>query len=197
MITLSLALALRRTDAAQEAGFAPASAGPQKAHRKKASCSMGAGKLRGLGVAAGAAALAALAGGCTGAAPSAPPPTASGQTAPPLTPTMTPSAVPVLGQLTFGTFPGTWTGVKALQLCEDWAGLRGQYVTRVTAGDTPFQLEQWFSGPAWQPAFAVSAPLQVIPAYSHISVTFGLATTGDTASIAQARLLDGACAAAD
>jgi hypothetical protein len=160
---------------------------------------MGAGKLRVLGItAAGAAAVAVLAttaGGCGGAAPASSP--GPGQTPPPIVPTVTPSAVPVLGKLTFGTFPSTWGGAKALRLCEDWAGLRGQYVARVDAGDTPFQLEQWFSSAAWQPAFAVSGPLQVNPAYSQISVAFGLATVGQTASIAQAKRLDTACAAAD
>jgi hypothetical protein len=160
---------------------------------------MGAGKLRGLGIAAaGAAALAVLtvfAGGCSSA--TLPSSLVPGQTAPPLTPTMTPSAVPVLGQLTLGPFPTTKHGEDALQLCEYWAGLRGQYVARVTAGDTAFQLEQWFSSAAWQPAFVANGPLQTDPSYDEISIAFGLATTGQTAAIAQAKGLDAACAAAD
>jgi hypothetical protein len=156
---------------------------------------MRTGKLRVLGIAAAGAALAALAGGCTRAAPSSS--LAPGQTPPPLTPTMTPSAVPVLGRLTFGTFRATQGGANALQLCEDWAGLRGQYVARIEAGATPFQMEQWFSSAAWQPAFHASGPLQVNPGYGEISVAFGMATIGQTAAIAQAKRLDAACAAAD
>src|ERR1700679_515170 len=59
-------------------------------------------------------------------------------------PTVTPTSVPVLGKLSFATFPNTWDGVKALMVCEQWAGLRAQYVANVKV-DTPFQLEQWFS----------------------------------------------------
>lgn len=160
---------------------------------------MGAGKRRVLGIAAaGAAALATLAvllGGCTSARSS--PPAVPSQTALPLTPTVTPSPVPVLGQLTLGPFPATRDGARALQLCEDWAGLRGQYVAHVTAGGTPFQLEQWFSSPVWQPAFAENGPLEVDPRYDEIIIAFDLATSGQTASIAQAKHLDAGCAAAD
>lgn len=140
-------------------------------------------------------ALAALAGGCGHAASSSS--LAPGQTPPPLTPTVTPSAVPVLGKLTLGTFPATAGGISALRLCEDWAGLRGQYAARVEAGDSPFQLEQWFSSAAWRLAFNANSPLQVNPSYSEISVAFGVATIGQTASIAAAKRLDAACAAAD
>lgn len=156
---------------------------------------MGAGKLRVLGVAAvGAAALAALAGGCGRAA--SPDSLAPVQTPGPITPTVTPSAVPVLGKLMLGTFPSTWGGTNALQLCEDWAGLRARYVARVKT-DTPYQLEQWFSGEAWQPAFNASGPLGINPGYGEISLAFGRATTGASASIAAAKLFDKACATAD
>jgi hypothetical protein len=162
-----------------------------------------AGKLRVLAgravvaVVAGAAtlaALAALAVGCGHA--SSPVALVAGQHPGPATPTVTPSAVPVLGPLTFGTFPSTLSGVNALALCEDWAGLRGQYAARVRT-ETPYQLEQWFSSAAWRPAFAANTPLRVDPGYSQISTAFGLAATGQSASIASARLLDKACAAAD
>jgi hypothetical protein len=163
---------------------------------------MGAGKLRVLGVvAAWTAALAGLAtvtGGCGGAAPATLYPSlAPGQTAPPLTPTMTPSAVPALGGLTLGPFPSTLDGGKALQLCEDWAVLRGQYAARVEAGATAFQMEQWFSSAAWQAAFKANGPLQLDPDYGGIVVAFGMATIGQSASIAAAKRLDAACAAAD
>ena len=137
------------------------------------------------------AAVAALTAGCGHATP------APGQALPPATPTMTPTAVPGLGPLALGTFPATWGGAKALRLCEDWAGLRGAYAARVQAGDTAFQLEQWFSAGAWQDAFAASGPLQVNPGYNQIAAAFGMATIGQTAGIAQARRLDAACRAAD
>lgn len=146
---------------------------------------MGAGKLRVL-AARGIAAIgvAALVSAC-GQAASAPPP-APGQ----------PSSVPVLGKLTLGSFPATGDGTRALTLCEQWAGLRGAYVARVRA-DTPYELEQWFSSTAWRPAFTANSLLRVDPAYGDISTAFGLATTGQAASIASARFLDRACAQAD
>jgi hypothetical protein len=101
-----------------------------------------------------------------------------------------------LGKLTFGTFPSTWGGTNALKLCEDWAGLRAEYVARLES-DTRYQLEQWFSGPDWQPAFDAGSPLSINPAYGEISLAFGQATTTATASIAAAMQFDRACAAAD
>jgi hypothetical protein len=109
---------------------------------------------------------------------------------------MTPSAAPVLGPLKLGTFPATWGGINALHLCEDWAGLRGDYVVHLTS-DTKYQLEQWFSSAAWQPAFNAGGPLSVNPAFGAISLAFGQATTTATASIAAARQFDRACEAAD
>jgi hypothetical protein len=109
---------------------------------------------------------------------------------------MTPSAAPVLGPLKLGTFPGTWGGINALHVCEDWAGLRGDYVVHLTS-DTKYQLEQWFSSAAWQPAFSAAGPLSVNPAFGEISLAFGQATTTATASIAAARQFDRACEAAD
>jgi hypothetical protein len=157
----------------------------------------GKGKLRVLGAAAAwAAALAALAMTAAGCG-SAPSPPAAGQTPPPLTPTMTPSAVPVLGKLALGTFPSTLDGGKALQLCEDWAGLRGQYAARVEAAATPFEMEQWFSSTVWQTAFKANSPLQDDPGFGTISAAFGMATIGQSASVAAAERLDAACAAAD
>ena len=160
---------------------------------------MGARKLRILagrgGIAVGVAVGAALITAC-GQASSSSLSLAAGQAPAPATPTVTPSSVPVLGELTFGPFPATMDGLQALTLCEQWSGLRAQYVSRVQA-DTPFQLEQWFSGSAWLPAFAADRPLRTDPAYSRMSTAFGLVSNGQAASIASARLLDGACAAAD
>lgn len=141
-----------------------------------------------------AATVAALAAACSHVASAAPP--VAGQTPGPATPTMTPSSVPVLGPMTLGKFPATRDGKRALIVCEQWAGLRGQYVHRLRA-DTAYELEQWFSGTVWQTAFAASGPLQADPAYTNISVAFRIATEGDVASIANAMTLDRACAAAD
>lgn len=156
---------------------------------------MGAGKLRvlaGRGIVG--VAVAVLVGACGHVSASSPP--AAGQAPGPATPTVTPSTVPVLGKLAFGTFPSTWDGTRALTLCEQWSGLRGEYVARVRA-DTPYQLEQWFSSTVWRAAFSANSPLRLDPAYSNISTAFGLASTGQAASIASARMLDKACAAVD
>ena len=163
----------------------------------------GRGITRVRGIVAGcvaAAGLAALVSGCGTASAASPAATgqASAPAAPaaPATPTVTPSAVPVLGKLTFGTFPSTWDGTRALALCEQWSGLRGQYVSLVRTR-TPFQLEQWFSSAAWRPAFVANSPLRTDPAYSDIDTAFGLVSTAAAASIDNARFLDRACAAAD
>ncbi len=81
-------------------------------------------------------------------------------------------------------------------LCQQWAGLRGQYAASA-ATESPYRLEQWFSGTDWQQAFKANSPLQTDPAYTAISTAFGLVSTGSAASIDNARLLDAACAAAD
>jgi hypothetical protein len=146
------------------------------------------------GIAVGAAVGAALVTACGHASSSLS--LAAGQAPAPATPTVTPVPVPVLGQLTFGTFPATMDGIRALALCEQWSGLRAQYVYRVQT-DTPFELEQWFSSSAWLPSFVADRPLRTDPAYSKISTAFGLVSNGDAASVGNARLLDGACAAAD
>jgi hypothetical protein len=146
------------------------------------------------------AGLAALVSGC-GTASAAPAASAgqvsvAGQVQGTATSTVAPSTVPVLGRLSFGVFPSTWDGTRALTLCEQWSGLRGQYVTRVQS-QTPYQLEQWFSSIAWRPVFIANTPLRTDPAYSHIDTAFGLVSTAAGASIASARLLDQACAAVD
>jgi hypothetical protein len=148
---------------------------------------------------AGLAGLAVLVSGCGTAAAA---PGAAGQVAAAgrvqgtATSTVAPSTVPVLGKLSFGTFPSTWDGTRALALCEQWSGLRGQYVTRIRS-QTPYQLEQWFSSAAWRPAFVANTPLRTDPAYSHLDTAFGLVSTAAAASIASARVLDQACGAVD
>jgi hypothetical protein len=112
------------------------------------------------------------------------------------TPTMTPAPAPGLGPMTLGTFAATADGTRALMLCEQWAALRGQYVGRVLA-QSRSELEQWFSGNDWQPAFSDDSPLKNDPGYVHINVGFGLVSTAQSASVAHARFLDQSCAAAD
>jgi hypothetical protein len=156
---------------------------------------MGAGKLRVLAgrgvIVIGVATLASACGHVVASSRPAP-----GQTPGPATPTVTPSSVPVLGDFTFGTFPATSDGRRALRLCELWARLRGEYVDRVRA-DTPYELEQWFSSTVWHPAFTANSPLRIDPAYGDVSVAFGLVSTGQSASIANARFFDQACATTD
>jgi len=134
-----------------------------------------------------------LAGGCVSRSSSSSP--APGPT-PSATATVTPQTVPVLGSMSYGTFPASTDGTDALVVCEQWAGLRDEYVGRLRA-DTPYQLEQWFSGPAWRPAFMANKPLKTDPAFSEINAAFGLVSTGAAASVPNAKLLDSACASAD
>ncbi len=137
--------------------------------------------------------VAVLVGACSSGSPS---PVNTAQPGVPATPTVTPSNVPVLGKLTFGAFPSTLDGTQALLLCEQWSGLRGQYVPHLRQ-DTPYELEQWFSGNDWQAAFTANSPLRDDPAYGNINTAFGLVSTAAAASIANAKWLDQGCAAAD
>ena len=136
--------------------------------------------------------LAVLAGACDSGSSSP----AAAQPPAPATPTVTPSTVPVLGKLSFGTFPSTWNGTRALMLCEQWSGLRGEYVPHLRQ-DTPYELEQWFSSTDWRAAFIANSPLRNDPAYSNISTAFGLTSTAGAASVDNAKWLDQGCAAAD
>ena len=156
---------------------------------------MGAGKARVLAC-AGAAALgvALLAGGCARMPSSSS--FAPGQTPGPATPTVSPQAVPVLGSMSYGTFPASTDGMDALTVCEQWAVLREQYVGQVRA-DTAYQLEQWFSGSAWLPAFQANKPLKSDPDFVQINTAFTLVSTAAVASVPNARQLDEACASAD
>ena len=140
-----------------------------------------------------AAGVAVLVGACSSGSAS---PVNTAQPSVPATPTVKPSTVPVLGKLSFGTFPSTWDGTRALMVCEQWSGLRGEYVLHLRQ-DTPYELEQWFSSNDWQAAFIANSPLRNDPAYSNINTAFGLVSTAEAASIANAKWLDRGCAAAD
>lgn len=170
---------------------------------------MGAGKPRvaacagpgtpGLALLPLTALLALLASGCASTSPLAaalalgPTPSPATATA---TATVTPQTVPELGSMSYGTFPASKHGMDALVVCEQWAGLRDEYVGRLRA-DTPYQLEQWFSGLAWRTAFQANRPLKTDPNFSEINAAFGLVSTGAAASVSNAKLLDEACASAD
>lgn len=114
----------------------------------------------------------------------------------PATPSVTPTAVPVLGGMKLATFPQSWDGMRALQVCEQWALLRGEYVTRVRKENT-LQLQLWFSSDDWLTAFNANSALKVDPSYMHISTDLGIVTAPGGASIAAARMLDASCAAGD
>ena|ERR1700761_1171993 len=103
------------------------------------------------------------------------------------------TAAPMLGALRLGTFPATMDGAQALVLCQQWAGLRGEYATRLQ--DTPYQLEQWLSSAVWQPAFTADGPLRTDTRYIAVDIAFGLASTAAAASAGTAHMLDQACAA--
>jgi hypothetical protein len=156
---------------------------------------MGAGKLRVFAVRGGvvvlaAAAAAALAAGC-GSITVTPP--GAGQAAL----LAAPASVPELGSLKLGSFPETWDGTRARMICQQWAGLRGQYVARLHQ-DTPFQLEVWIStSPQWLAAFTADSPLKTDTNYSGIRTSFGVVSTAAVASISNAKWLDASCAAAD
>jgi hypothetical protein len=120
---------------------------------------------------------------------------ASASSSPIATPTMTPSPVPALGKLTLARFPSTASGLTALELCEGWATLRGQYVAEVRK-DTPYQLDVWFSGPAWSPLFTEANKIGGNLRYASLTLAFGQATDPMFASIGKARSLDHACARA-
>ncbi|HTR96193.1 MAG TPA: hypothetical protein VMI73_31045 [Trebonia sp.] len=136
-----------------------------------------------------AACVAVLASACSGSSSTL----ANGQPAS-ATPTVTPTAVPVLGDIKLATFPQTWDGMRALQVCEQWVLLRGEYVTRVQKDNT-LQLQLWFSSNDWLTAFNANSALKVDPSYMHISTDLGIVTAPGGAGISAARMLDASCAA--
>jgi hypothetical protein len=136
-----------------------------------------------------AVSVAVLASACSGTSSTL----ANGEPAP-ATPTVTPTSVPVLGDMKLATFPDSWDGARALQVCEQWALLRGEYVTRVQKEST-HQLQLWFSSNDWLTAFNANSALKVDPAYMHISTDLGIVTAPGGASISAAKMLDASCAA--
>jgi hypothetical protein len=151
---------------------------------------MRAGKLR-VRAAHGvvAATVAVLASACSGSSSTL----SNGEPAP-ATPSVTPTAVPVLGEMKLATFPQSWDGLRALQVCEQWALLRGEYVDRVRKENT-LQLQLWFSSGDWVTAFNANSALKVDPSYMHISTDLGIVTAPGGASISAAKMLDASCAA--
>jgi hypothetical protein len=144
------------------------------------------------------AAVAALSA-CSSAASSVAPPPAS--SAPGVTaaaaPTLSPPAtVASLAPLTLGNFPSTTDGTLARNVCQAWAGLRVAYASNVV-NDSPYQLNQWFNGPAWATPNAEMEQLGDDPAFIHLESDYGAATVGDVASAANAANLDRACENAD
>jgi predicted small lipoprotein YifL len=128
--------------------------------------------------------------------PSSPAPAAA--PASPTTPS-TPAALPkaaAAGPLKLAAFPSASGGKDARGVCEQWAGLRGEYAGR-TATDSPYQLNQWFSSAAWRKAWSDATALGNDPAYANLETAYGLATLGDAAGPANARLMDSACAKGD
>jgi hypothetical protein len=151
---------------------------------------MRAGKLRVLAVnGVVAVGVAVLASACSGSSSTL----ANGEPAP-ATPTVTPTSVPVLGGMKLATFPQTWDGMRALQVCEQWALLRGEYVTRVQKDNT-LQLQLWFSSNDWLTAFNANSALKTDPTYMHISTDLGIVTAPGGSSISAGKMLDASCAA--
>ena len=138
-----------------------------------------------IALAAAALALSACSAGSSASSPaaSAPAPAATSAAAPDAT----------LGPLTLGAFPATTDGRLAKAICQAWSGLRAQYAANAQ-NDSPVQLNQWFSGPAWDGARADAVKLGNATAYAGLEAAYGVATVGDTASVANALLLDKACA---
>ena len=157
---------------------------------------MGAGKLRVFAVRGGAvvfaaAVAAALAAGC-GSVTATPPGAGAGRAARRPRP-----SVPELGTLTLGSFPAT-SGRRARRRRCASSGPGCAASTSPAPPDTPFQLEVWFStAPRGWPRSPQNSPLKSDPSYIEITTRFGLASTAAAASIANARALDKACAAAD
>jgi hypothetical protein len=81
-----------------------------------------------------------------------------------------------------------------MSMCIAWSGLRAQYAANVAA-DSPVQLNEWFSGPAWAAAEGDAGKLGSNPQFTSLEAAWGVATTGDTASAAAAGNVDKACAA--
>lgn len=145
--------------------------------------------MRKLAVVAVTAAVAVLAG-CGSSASS------SSAAAAPSSGPAAPGTAPNLAPLTLGHFPGTADGKLAKGICEQWQGLRQEYVYRLTI-DSPYQMNQWFSSSAWAKEYALANELDGAPAYSNLQGALGVATVGDDAGDAVAAEVDKACEKAD
>lgn len=110
----------------------------------------------------------------------------------PATTPASPAPAATLGPLTLGHFPATADGRLARGICEGWAALRQEYAQRLSA-DTPYQLEQWLSGPAWSVVDADGTKLGADPAFASLGTALGLAEGSAGASMSSALLLDKAC----
>lgn len=106
-----------------------------------------------------------------------------------------PTAV-TLGPLSLAGFPSTTAGTEARGICEAWLGLRQQYENR-TVDDSPFQLNQWFSSPAWAKVQSDGNALGNDPAYSHLETALGETLAGDVAGAETIKLMDSACSKGD
>jgi hypothetical protein len=107
----------------------------------------------------------------------------------------TPSGTAAAGSaapLKLADFPATKDGDLAREICQAWAGLRGQYYSRVKS-DTASQLSQWFSGPDWTTVHADSLQLTADRTYVHLGASLGVATAGNAASVETGQAVDRAC----
>jgi hypothetical protein len=106
---------------------------------------------------------------------------------------MTPPGTPAtLATLVLGQFPETPDGQLAKAICEQWSGLRQQYVDNAAA-DSPYQMNQWFSSSAWLKVQNDANTLNGDPAYSNLQTALGVGLVGDEAGTASAAAIDKAC----
>jgi hypothetical protein len=124
---------------------------------------------------------------------------ASSPAAAPASPAPASAAAPAkaLAPLTIGHFPSTVDGKLARETCQQWSGLRQDYAAKLAAGTAPFAMNAWFGTAAWAKAQADATALGDAADYTSLIASFGVATDGQTASTANAGLLDKACTDAD
>jgi hypothetical protein len=120
--------------------------------------------------------------------------TAQGESTVPSTGQATPSGAVAATPLKLADFPATKDGDLARKICQAWAGLRGQYYSRVKS-DTRSQLSQWFSGPDWTTIHADGLQLTADRAYIHLGASLGVAMAGTAASAKTGQAVDRACVA--
>jgi len=120
--------------------------------------------------------------------------TVQGESTAPSTGQATPSGAAAATPLKLADFPATKDGDLARKICQAWAGLRGQYYSRVKS-DTRSQLSQWFSGPDWTTIHADGLQLTADRAYIHLDASLGVAMAGTAASAKTGQAVDRACVA--